>query len=97
MNDELKPKSQNISNPEPPSGAFARGASGCFLGAIAGPCLFFLGLYIMAWLFPNEEAGGWLLMFAAFILSIPGGAVAGAVLAIKAPAIIRFIKRRLNR
>lgn len=94
MNDEPEPELQSISTPEPSSSASTCGALGCFLGAIAGPCLFFLGLYIMAWLFPDEEAGGWLLMLAALVLSVPGGAIAGAVLAVKAPAIIKWIKRR---
>jgi hypothetical protein len=49
-------------------------------------------------IFPNEEevSVSPFMLLAAFILSIPGGAVAGALIAVVVPAVIKFIKRHDN-
>ncbi|RYG64990.1 hypothetical protein EON80_18195 [bacterium] len=94
MNDEHLAQPPAQSDYQPPPDSCACGALGCFLGAILGPALVYLGFCILAWLIPDGDPGGWLIILGVFVLSVPAGAVVGALLGANAAALLRFFRRR---
>jgi hypothetical protein len=91
MSDELNQESSGTE-----TNAFFRSIFSCFIGAIGGFFLFFLGLYILMWILGPDKEGddiGQLVVVAVLAFFILGSAISGVVLAANAPAINRFIKR----
>lgn len=73
---------------------FFQRSTGCFIGGILGPVILFALFYTDAILHPNEEAGGILAYFFAFVMAVPVGGIITATLS---PFIVRWVKKLWQR